>query len=389
MKRKIVLLGSTGSIGVQTLEVVAKNLDKFEMLALSCAGNNLEIFLKQAVFYKVPVLGIAAGDQNDFLVLLRKYCVEKKVSDYFPQLFFGEEASAKLAGLSDADIVLNAITGSVGLLATLAALDAGHVLALANKESLIVGGSLVTDKAKRGQIVPVDSEHSALAQCLLSGSKSEVQNLILTASGGPFWGYSLQQLATVSPEQALSHPTWNMGKIITTNSATLVNKGLELIEASLLFEIPLEKIVVVVHRQSVVHSMVEFVDGSTIAQCSPPDMKLPISLALSWPKRIPNVGFACDWSQKVSWTFEPLDNKTFPAVDLARQVGKAALTYPAVYNAANEEAVFAFHSGIIDFVDIVDILKFVVDKHVAEADMCLENVLAAQAWARKTVHERF
>ena len=291
------------------------------------------------------------------------------------------------------DVVLNGITGSTGLAATLAALRAGRILALANKESLVVGGPLVTKAAKPGQIVAVDSEHSALAQCLRGGAAAEVDRLILTASGGPFRGLSREQMRDVTPNQALAHPTWNMGRVITTNSATLVNKGLELLEAHLLYGVDLDRIDVVVHPQSIVHSMVQFVDGSTLAQCSPPDMKLPIALGLSWPDRLPDVAPACDWSTASSWTFEPLDQAAFPAVELARHAGRLGGTAPAVYNAANEVCVDAFHEGRIGFTQILDIVAVVLREHagsdpdvgsmlVTSDQLTLELVLAADAWAR-------
>ncbi len=349
--RRVIILGSTGSIGTQALEVIAANPDRFE------------------------VVGLAAGQNTD---LLEQQKSAFKVSNAVQ----GAEAATKLVEDTDADVVINGITGSIGLAPTLATLKTGKTLALANKESLIVGGRLVTQAAKPGQIVPVDSEHSALAQCLLGGTKEEVRKLILTASGGPFRGWSREQLASVTPEQALAHPTWVMGKVVTTNSATLVNKGLELIEAHLLFDIPFDRIDVTVHPQSVVHSMVEFVDGSVLAQCSPPNMKLPISLGMSWPDRVPNVAPACDWTKAATWTFEPLDESVFGAVKLARQVGEAGLTYPAVYNAANEQAVEAFHAGFLKFDQIVDLVQRVVEAHDAEKDLSLESVLAAERWAR-------
>ncbi|MEY3677252.1 MAG: hypothetical protein RL351_479 [Actinomycetota bacterium] len=349
--RRVIILGSTGSIGTQALEVIAANPDRFE------------------------VVGLAAGQNTD---LLEQQKSAFKVSNAVQ----GAEAATKLVEDTDADVVINGITGSIGLAPTLATLKTGKTLALANKESLIVGGRLVTQAAKPGQIVPVDSEHSALAQCLLGGTKEEVRKLILTASGGPFRGWSREQLSSVTPEQALAHPTWVMGKVVTTNSATLVNKGLELIEAHLLFDIPFDRIDVTVHPQSVVHSMVEFVDGSVLAQCSPPNMKLPIALGMSWPERVPNVAPACDWTKAATWTFEPLDESVFGAVKLARQVGEAGLTYPAVYNAANEQAVEAFHAGFLKFDQIVDLVQRVVEAHDAEKDLSLESVLAAERWAR-------
>jgi len=281
--------------------------------------------------------------------------------------------------------VLNGITGSIGLRPTLAALAAGSTLALANKESLVAGGPLVRAAQQRAdQIVPVDSEHSAIAQALRSGRRDEVARIILTASGGPFRGWSRDQLAEVTPAQALAHPTWAMGPVVTTNSATLVNKGLELIEAHLLFDVAVDDITVVVHPQSVIHSMVEFVDGSTIAQASPPDMRLPIALGLAWPDRVPGAASPCRWDHAAAWTFEPVDDETFPALDLARAAVGASATHPAVYNAANEECVDAFLAGRIGFLDIVDTVSRVLDEHegTAAAGLTLEAVGAAEAWAR-------
>lgn len=349
--RRVIILGSTGSIGTQALEVIAANPDLFQLVGLA-AGQNKELLDQQSSEFG----GVRAVQ--------------------------GAEAATRLVEETDADVVVNGITGSIGLAPTLATLKTGKTLALANKESLIVGGRLVTEAAAPGQIVPVDSEHSALAQCLLGGTKAEVRKLILTASGGPFRGWSREQLDAVTPAQALAHPTWVMGKVVTTNSATLVNKGLELIEAHLLFDIPFDRIDVTVHPQSVVHSMVEFVDGSVLAQCSPPNMKLPIALGMSWPDRVPNVAAACDWTQAATWNFEPLNESVFGAVRLARQVGSAGLTYPAVFNAANEEAVEAFHAGKIGFNQIVDLVKRVVDAHEADKELSLQSVLAAEIWAR-------
>jgi 1-deoxy-D-xylulose 5-phosphate reductoisomerase len=300
-----------------------------------------------------------------------------------PEVLSGPGAAAELAA-GRCDVVLNGMTGAVGLQPTLAALGAGHRLALANKESLIIGGPLVKGAAAAGQIVPVDSEHSALAQCLAGGRPDEVRRLVLTASGGPFRGWSRAQLAHVTPEQAMAHPTWVMGPVITINSATLVNKGLEVIEAHLLFDIPMERIAVVVHPQSVVHSMVEFVDGSTLAQASPPDMRLPIALGLAWPDRLPDVAPACDWGTAQSWTFDPLDDSAFPAVDLARRAGREGGTAPAAFNAANEVAVDAFRSGNLPFLGIVDTIGEVLDARRPDPSgrLTLEAVLAADAAAR-------
>jgi 1-deoxy-D-xylulose-5-phosphate reductoisomerase len=351
--RRVIILGSTGSIGTQAIEVIDKNPDKFK------------------------VVGLAAGTNKDALEAQRAHFSLDKA-----KAVLGSEAATLLVEETEADVVLNGITGSIGLAPTLAALKTGKTLALANKESLIVGGQLVKGVASPGQIVPVDSEHSAIAQCLRSGSRQEVKKLILTASGGPFRGFSKEQLAKVTPAEALAHPTWVMGQVVTTNSASLVNKGLELIEAHLLFDIPFEQIEVTVHPQSVIHSMVEFVDGSVIAQASPPDMKLPIALGLSWPDRLSEVSMPVDWTKSHSWQFEPLDEKVFSAVALARQVGKAGKSYPAVYNAANEQAVLAFHAGAISFDQITDLIARAVEAHEPEGELTLESVLAAEKWAR-------
>src|SRR6195952_4663344 len=310
--RRVIILGSTGSIGTQALDVIAANRDRFEVVGLA-AGSNRTMLADQARAFGVDRTAV------------------------------GVDEAVALVRDTRADVVLNGITGSVGLGPTLAALESGATLALANKESLIVGGALVKEAAAPGQLVPVDSEHSAIAQALRSGSAADVRRLVLTASGGPFRGRSRESLRQVTPEQALAHPTWDMGLVVTTNSSTLVNKGLEVIEAHLLFDVDYDNIEVTVHPQSIVHSMVEFVDGSTIAQASPPDMRLPISLGLDWPHRVPGVGVPLDWTTAQTWTFEPLDDEAFPAVALAKRVGVAGGTYPAVFNAANEQAVQAFH----------------------------------------------
>lgn len=350
--RRVLILGSTGSIGTQALDVIRANPRRFEVVGLA-AGSNRELLRAQAEEFDVDDTALGAHE------------AEQLVRDV------------------EADVVLNGITGSVGLGPTLAALETGRTLALANKESLIVGGDLVTAIARPGQIVPVDSEHSAIAQALRSGAPEEVRRLVLTASGGPFRGRSRDSLSSVTPAEALAHPTWDMGRVVTTNSATLVNKGLEVIEAHLLFDVPYDRIDVVVHPQSIVHSMVEFTDGSTIAQASPPDMRLPISLGLDWPNRISGVGRPLDWSAATAWTFEPLDDAAFPAVRLAKQVGRAGRTYPAVFNAANEQAVDAFHEGRLSFPGIVDIVDQVVDDHEAPAELTRDSLADAEAWARQ------
>jgi 1-deoxy-D-xylulose-5-phosphate reductoisomerase len=385
--RKIVILGSTGSVGTQAIDVVDGAPHLFEVVALSAGGGNLELLARQAVHTRAQAIGVASGDASALRDMINDAARAAGLLGYSPELITGPDASTRIAEIT-ADVVLNGITGSIGLAPTLAALRSGATLALANKESLIVGGSLVKAAAREGQIVPVDSEHSAIAQCLRSGSAAEVDRLILTASGGPFRGRTRDQLHDVSPQDALAHPTWDMGLMVTTNSASLVNKGLEVIEAHLLFDIPLERIDVVVHPQSVVHSMVQFVDGSTIAQASPPDMRLPIALGLGWPDRVPGSARACDWTQATSWTFEPLDAVAFPAVGLAKDAARQGSTFPAVFNASNEEAVMAFHAGQIRFTDIVDTIEAVLSEHTGSSGLTVESVLDAERWARARTHER-
>ena len=386
-QRDIVLLGSTGSIGTQAADIVRRNPGRFRLTALAAGGGNPALLASQAVEFGVDVVAVASESAapavHDALQALAR-----ESSRPLPKVLAGPAAVAEVAAWP-ADVVLNAVTGAVGLAATLAAVDAGRVLALANKESLIMGGHLVTDRAAPGQIVPVDSEHSAIAQCLRSGRADEVRKLVVTASGGPFLHWTREQVATATPAQALAHPTWNMGPVITINSATLVNKGLEVIEAHLLFGVDLDDIEVVVHRQSVIHSMVEFTDGSTIAQASPPDMRIPIALALAWPQRVAGAASAVDWSAAHSWTFEPLDDEAFPAVALAREVARAAGTVPAVYNAANEECVAAFMAGRIPFAGIVDTVARVVSEHGGSGPRVagLDDVLGADSWARLRARE--
>lgn len=358
--RDVIILGSTGSIGVQALDVISRNPDRFRVVGLAAGGGRPEILHEQARAFGVSRAAV------------------------------GADAAAELAG-TGCDVVLNAMAGAAGLLPTLAALDAGNVVALANKESLIIGGPLVKERAAPGQIRPVDSEHSALAQCLMGGRHDEVARLILTASGGPFRDWDAAQLAAATPEQALAHPTWSMGPLVTINSATLVNKGLEVIEAHLLFDIPFERIDVVVHPQSIVHSMVEFVDGSTLAQASPPDMRLPIAWALGWPDRVANAAPGCDWTRAASWEFAPLDDDAFPAVGLARRAGAAGGAAPAVFNAADEVAVAAFLAGRLPFTGIVDTIAEVLQRHLSSDNRgnadTVERVLAADEWARKAAAE--
>jgi 1-deoxy-D-xylulose-5-phosphate reductoisomerase len=387
-RRDLVLLGSTGSVGTQALDVVRRNRDRFRVVALAGAGSRVELLAEQALEFGVDVVAVAQASAASDLQLAFYAQAQRRgwsAGDYaVPKILAGPDAASEVAAWPS-DVVLNAMTGSVGLEPTLAALDAGRTLALANKESLIVGGPLVTERAAPGQIVPVDSEHSALAQCLRGGRASEVRRLVLTASGGAFRGRTRDELIAVTPQDALAHPTWDMGPVITVNCATLVNKGLEVIEAALLFELPLDAIDVVVHPQSVVHSMVEFVDGSTLVQASPPDMRLPIALALGWPDRVPDAAAACDWSALRTWEFLPLDEDAFPAVALARAAGRDGSTAPAVYNAANEECVAAFLDGRLPFLAIVDTIATVLGEHRPSPgnSLTLQEVLDAEAWARR------
>ncbi|HET9658386.1 MAG TPA: 1-deoxy-D-xylulose-5-phosphate reductoisomerase [Kineosporiaceae bacterium] len=380
--RDVVLLGSTGSIGTQAVDVVRRAGGRFRVVGLAAGGDRVDLLADQVAQLGVSEVAVARPEAQ---APLRAALQQRGAGSV--RVLAGPDAATDLAGRG-ADVVLNGMTGAIGLRPTLAALAAGSTLALANKESLIIGGRLVTSIAGPGQIVPVDSEHSALAQCLLAGRDHEVRRLILTASGGPFRGRSRRELAQVTPQQALAHPTWSMGPVITTNSATLVNKGLEVIEAHLLFGVPFDRIDVLVHPQSIVHSMVEFTDGSTLAQCSPPDMRLPIALGLGWPDRLPGAARGLDLTQAMTWEFFPLDDEAFPAVALARRVGQAGGTYPAVYNAANEECVDAFLDGRIRFLDIVDTIARVVDDHVPQAGQpALPDVLAADSWARHRARE--
>jgi 1-deoxy-D-xylulose-5-phosphate reductoisomerase len=369
---RVLVLGSTGSIGTQALEVIAANPDRFEVVGLAAGGANVDTLRRQRA--ETGVTNIAVADDR----------AAELVGNV---AYRGPDAATRLVEETEADVVLNALVGALGLRPTLAALESGARLALANKESLVAGGPLVLRAARPGQIVPVDSEHSALAQCLRGGTPDEVAKLVLTASGGPFRGWAAADLEAVTPEQAGAHPTWSMGPMNTLNSASLVNKGLEVIETHLLFGIDYDRIEVVVHPQSIVHSMVTFVDGSTIAQASPPDMKLPISLALGWPRRVPGAAASCAFGGArlaMTWEFEPLDSAVFPAVDLARHAGQAGGCMTAVYNAANEEAAAAFLEGRIGFPAIVGTIAEVLraaDQWAVEP-ATVEDVLEAQRWAR-------
>lgn len=358
--RRVLVLGSTGSIGRQALELIRENPDRFEVAGLA-AGRNADALERQAAEFGL-------GPDRTAL---------------------GADAAERLVRAVPAEVVLNGITGSVGLGPTLAALETGRTLALANKESLIVGAELVKRLAAPGQLVPVDSEHSAIAQALAGNDPADVRRLVLTASGGPFRGRTRDGLRDVTPADALAHPTWNMGRVITTNSATLVNKGLEVIEAHVLFDVPYDRIDVVVHPQSMIHSMVEYVDGSTIAQASRPDMRLPIALGLDWPRRTAGATAPIDWTTAQAWSFEPLDDEAFPAVRIAKEAGLAGGAHPAVFNAANEEAVDAFHDGSIPFVAIVEVVLAVLEAFAPDLDGLTRGSLArSEAWARATARER-
>lgn len=389
--RDVVVLGSTGSIGTQALDVISRNPGRFRVVALAAGGGRVELLARQALDLRPEVVAVAKASAAQDLQLVFYQEAQRRgyaSGDYrIPKIIAGPDAVAEVAALP-CDVVLNGVTGALGLASTLAALDAGSVLALANKESLIVGGALVKERAKPGQIVPVDSEHSALAQCLRGGAAKEVRRLVLTASGGPFRGRSRAELGEVTPDQALAHPTWDMGPVVTINSATLVNKGLEVIEAHLLFDIPFDRIGVVVHPQSMIHSMVDFVDGSTLAQVSPPDMRLPIALGLAWPDRVEDAAPGVDWARAHTWEFFPLDDEAFPSVALARHVGELGGTAPAVYNAANEECVEAFRQGRLPFLGIVDTVARVVNEHGNETGgLTLGDVLATDEWARIRARE--
>ena len=345
MKRSLVILGSTGSIGVQALEIVDANPDLFEVVAITAAGSNPDVLIAQAKKYKVSTVGVIKNAD-----VIREALPGVTVID-------GVIASAEIAAMK-CDIVLNAITGSIGLGPTLAAIKAGNQLALANKESLVAGGEIVMPLAKENQILPVDSEHSAIWQCLQGNKSSDISKLILTASGGPF--RDREDLSSVTLDEALAHPTWAMGPVVTINSATLMNKGLEIIEAHHLFNLPYSQIDAVVHPQSVVHSMVEYKDGSTIAQASPPNMKGPIALAINFPHRTTDATKPIDWTKASTWNFAPIDSRKFPAVALARHCGAVGGALPAIFNASNEVVVDAFMKGKVKFVEIIPTVEAIV-----------------------------
>lgn len=362
-------------LGTQALDVIADNSDKFEVVGIAAGGSQPDLVISQAQQLGLAADKVAVADAQAAAVISKALGGE---------IISGTDAAKILVETTKADTVLNALVGSLGLAATLATLESGAHLALANKESLVAGGEFVTSKAKLGQIIPVDSEHSAMAQCLRSGTRDEVARIVLTASGGPFRGWTREKMWEVTPEQAAAHPTWAMGQMNTLNSATLINKGLELIEATLLFETDADLIDVTVHPQSIIHSMITFTDGATIAQASPPSMKLPIALALDWPHRVPKAQPALDFTAAHTWAFEPVDDAAFPAVQLARHVAKQKGTYPAVYNAANEEAAEAFLRGRIKFPQIVDVVDEVLQgaSQFAGVASHVDDILATESEAR-------
>ncbi|WP_432995101.1 1-deoxy-D-xylulose-5-phosphate reductoisomerase [Dactylosporangium sp. CA-233914] len=380
------LLGSTGSIGTQAIDIVRRNPDRFRVVAIGAGGANVDLLARQALELRVEAVGVARASVAQDLQLAFYAEAQRRgwaTGDFrLPKILAGPDAMTEIAQWP-CDTVLNGVVGSLGLAPTLAALRAGRTLALANKESLVAGGPLVRAAARPGQIVPVDSEHSALAQCLRGGARGEVRRLVLTASGGAFRGRTREQLANVTVADALAHPTWDMGPVVTINTATLVNKGLEVIEAHELFDVPYADIRVMVHPQSVIHSMVEFADGSTLAQASPPDMRIPIALALGWPDRVADAAPAVDWTKAHTWQLTPLDDEAFPAVALAKAAGEAGRCRPAIYNAANEECVAAFTAGDLPFLGIVETLERTLGEAPDFPEPgTVDDVLAAESWAR-------
>ena len=382
----VTVLGSTGSIGSQALNVIASHPGRFRVLGLAAGGSNVELLAKQVLSFRPEVVAVASEPAPDDLALLTT-----SADQVGAELLIGPDGPPTLSRLFPAATVLNGITGGVGLRATLAALESGATVALANKESLVVGGDLVRRAMRRpAQIVPVDSEHSAIAQALMSGThnrgltaanldgRSDLLSLVLTASGGPFRGKTRSELQGVTAQAALAHPTWSMGPVVTVNSSTLMNKGLELIEAALLFDVPPDAITPVIHPQSIVHSMVTWMDGSTVAQASYPNMEVPISLGLDWPQHLPRVGVPLAWDQATQWTFEPVDHETFPALHLARLALLESATHPAVMNAANEVCVDAFLQGGLPWLGIVDTVRQVVEDHQGSDQPTLEEVFEAE-----------
>jgi 1-deoxy-D-xylulose-5-phosphate reductoisomerase len=374
----IAVLGSTGSIGANTLEVVDASAGLLRAVALA-ARNSTQLLLEQARRFRprwVVVTDAEAAQRQDWSELPKD-----------TELLIGPEPLAQVAVAPEVDTVVAAIVGAAGLQSTWAAVEAGKTVALANKETLVMAGPLVMELAAHSgaQILPVDSEHSAVFQCLQAGRRDEVKRIVLTASGGPFRNHTPEQLARVTVEQALDHPTWDMGPKVTIDSATLMNKALEVVEARWLFDLKPEQIGVVIHPQSIVHSLVEFVDGSVIAQLSPPDMKLPIQYALYYPQRRPGIAPRLDLSRGVQLDFEPADPAQFPALALGQHAAASGGTTGAVLNAANEEAVRGFLARELEFSEIVPVCQRIVKQHHFEPHPTLEQVLQADRWARQEV----
>jgi 1-deoxy-D-xylulose-5-phosphate reductoisomerase len=379
--RLVTILGSTGSIGTQALDVVRRHPERFNVGGLSAAGMNQELLVGQIREFLPPVVAIA--DEDAAADIQAKLGPVKGV-----EFVIGPEGAEQLSAETEADVVLNALVGSAGLAPTLAALQAGKTVALANKESLVVGGELVMDlvKGEPERLLPVDSEHAALAMALRGERREDLKRVVITASGGPFRGWTRNELARASVKEALQHPTWTMGPKITIDSATLMNKGLEVIEAHYLFDLEYSQIHVLIHPESVVHALAEFRDGSLRAEMATADMRLPIQLALAWPERL-SAGIEPVPLTDHPLTFEPVDREAFPAVDLAYRVGGLGLTFPAVMNAANEVAVMAFLEGKIPLTRIVEIVQTVVDEHEPASIVSVVNIDRADAWARHRVAE--
>ncbi len=380
--RSVTILGSTGSIGTQALDVVRRNPDRFKVVGLSAAGTNQELLVGQIREFLPPLVAIA--DES----------AAQEVRDRLGgtvrgvELLVGPQAAEQLAADTEADTVLNGLVGSQGLGPTLKALQSGKTLALANKESLVVGGDLVMDliKGEPERLLPVDSEHAALAMALRGERREDLKRVVITGSGGPFRGWTATELWKASMKEALQHPVWSMGPKITIDSATLMNKGLEVIEAHHLFGLEYSQIHVLIHPEGVVHAIAEFRDGSMRAEMATADMRLPIQLALAWPERLPS-GVASLPLTETPLTFEPVDHEAFPAVDLAYRVGGLGLTFPAVMNAANEVAVMAFLEGKIPLPRIVEIVQTIVDEHEPASIVSVVNIERADAWARRRTAE--
>ncbi len=382
--KQIALLGSTGSIGRQTLAVVEALPGKFQLVALA-GGENAGLLAEQVAQHKPQLVAVAtAGRAGQILELLKQKGVIP-----LPEIVHGAEGMERVATHPDADIVVSAAVGVVGLAATYAAVQAGKTIALANKEVLVAAGELVTAAAKQHnvEILPVDSEHNAIHQCLRAGNRSEVRKLVLTASGGPFRQTPMYKLRYVTPEEALNHPNWKMGKRITVDSATLVNKGFEVIEAHWLFGMGHEQIEVVVHPQSIMHSLVEFVDGSIVAQMGPPDMRLPIQYALTYPDRLPSNGVVLDWARLRKLEFESPSARKFPCLALAWEALRTGGAQPCAFNAADEVAVAAFLDRQIGFTDIAPVIEGVLQRMPRVKPASIQDVLLADREARRLANE--